>query len=77
MMVLIHLYNYLRKNHSRIDDLLLFGLFLVLVCFIIESISVYFITFVTGVFIGLGMLFLLFINILRTVLNIQHIEANR
>lgn len=77
VMILIHLYNYLRKNHSRTDDLLLFGLFLVLVCFIIESISVYFITFITGVFIGLGMLFLLFINILRTVFNIQHIEANR
>ena len=66
LMVFIHLFQYLRKCKNRLDHLILFGLFLIMLCVGIEAVSVYFVTSVSGIFIGLGMLILLFMNILRS-----------
>ena len=64
ILVFIHLCQYIRKyNHSRSDYFLLFGLFLVLVCIAIESVSVYFVATISGIFISIGMIILLFTNI--------------
>ena len=75
LMVFIHLFQYLRKCKNRLDHLILFGLFLIMLCVGIEAVSVYFVTSVSGIFIGLGMLILLFMNILRTMRNIQDMQA--
>ena len=53
------------------------GLFLVLVCVAIESVSVYFVATISGIFIGIGMIILLFTNIIRTIQKIHIIEENR
>ena len=39
----------------------------VLVCVAIESVSVYFVATISGIFIGIGMIILLFTNIFRTI----------
>ena len=78
ILVFIHLCQYIRKyNHSRSDYFLLFGLFLVLVCIAIESVSVYFVATISGIFISIGMIILLFTNIIRTIQKIHIIEENR
>lgn len=78
ILVFIHLCQYIRKySHSRSDYFLLFGLFLVLVCIAIESISVYFVAMISGIFIGIGMIVLLLTNIVRTIHRIQLIEQTR
>lgn len=43
----------------------------------IESASVYFVTSVSGIFTGIGMIILLFVNVFRTVRRIQHMEDMR
>lgn len=78
IMVFIHLYQYIHsstKSHS--DYLLLFGLFLVLICIAIEGISVYFVTMISGIFIGIGMIILLLANIVRTIHKIHVVEQTR
>ena len=75
LMVFIHLYLYLRTSKKRTDHLLLLGLLLTLLCVAAESASVYFVTSMSGLFIGIGMLILLFVNIVRTLRNIQLLEA--
>lgn len=69
---------YIRKNKQiKSDYILLIGLFLVLVCVAIESVSVYFVATISGIFIGIGMIILLFTNIIRTIQKIHIIEENR
>lgn len=69
---------YIHKNKQiKSDYLLLIGLFLVLVCVAIESVSVYFVATISGIFIGIGMIILLFTNIIRTIQKIHIIEENR
>ncbi len=68
--------------HTQIQSfplrlLLTFRLFLVLVCIAIESISVYFVAMISGIFIGIGMIVLLLTNIARTIHRIQLIEQTR
>lgn len=78
IMVFIHLYQYIHsstKSHS--DYLLLFGLFLVLICIAIEGISVYFVSMVSGLFTGIGMIILLLANIVRTIHKIHVVEQTR
>ena len=48
-----------------------------MVCVTIESASVYFVTSVSGIFTGIGMIILLFVNVVRTVRGIQHMEDMR
>ena len=75
ILVLIHLVQYIRKNkQSKTDYILLIGLFIVLVCVAIESVSVYFVATISGIFIGIGMIILLFTNIVRTIQKIHIVE---
>ena len=77
-MVFIHLYQYIHStSKSRSDYFLLFGLFLVLICVAIEGISVYFVSMVSGLFTGIGMIILLLANIVRTIHKIHVVEQTR
>lgn len=75
LMVFIHLFQYLSKRKNRLDHFILFGFFLIMICVGIEVVSVYFVTSISGAFIGIGMMILLFMNILRTMRNIQDMQA--
>ena len=78
ILVFIHLVQYIRKNkQSKADYILLIGLFLVLLCVAIESVSVYFVATISGIFIGIGMIILLFTNIVRTIQKIHMVEEKR
>lgn len=78
ILVFIHLVQYIRKNkQSKTDYILLIGLFLVLLCVAIESVSVYFVATISGIFIGIGMIILLFTNIVRTIQKIHMVEEKR
>ena len=78
ILVLIHLVQYIRKNkQSKTDYILLIGLFIVLVCVAIESVSVYFVATISGIFIGIAMIILLFTNIVRTIQKIHIVEEKR
>ena len=76
-MIFIHLCMYTHANKNRSDHILLLGLLISMVCVSAESISVYFVTSLSGLFLGIGMLILLFINLLRTIRNIIDIETSR
>lgn len=78
ILVFIHLFQYLKENRTSYGDyLLLIGLFIVMVCIVIEGASVYFVTSVSGIFTGIGMTVLLFINLVRSIQYIQQVEAIR
>lgn len=77
VLVWIHLFLYLRTSKYYTDYFLLFGLLCIILGLGIESASVYFVTSVSGIFVGISLLLLLVINIIRTIRKIQHIEAQR
>ena len=78
VLAFIHLVQYMHKNkQAKTDYILLIGLFLVLVCVAIESVSVYLVSMVSGIFIGIGMIILLFTNIVRTIQKIHLVEEKR
>ena len=78
ILVFFHLVQYIRKNkQTKFDYILLIGLFLVLLCVAIESVSVYFVATISGIFIGIGMIILLFTNIFRTIQKIHMVEEKR
>lgn len=78
IMVFIHLYQYIHStSKSRSDYFLLFGLFLVLICVAIEGISVYFVSMVSGLFTGIGIIILLLAHIVRTIHKIHVVEQTR
>lgn len=55
-------------NHKDNSDRLLFlGLLVAMLSIVFESISSYYVVSISGIFIGIGILILLFINIIRTV----------
>lgn len=61
-------------NHkNKSDRLLFFGLLVTMLSVIFESISVYFVVSISGIFIGIGILILLFINVIRTIHIIRNI----
>ena len=75
--VFVHLVRYTCETKNNGDRVLIIGLISAIVCIVIESVSVYFVTTLSGIFIGIGMLILLFVNIIRTVHNIQSMEQKR
>ena len=77
LIIFIHLCLYTHASQDQTDHLLLLGLLIAMLCVAVESASVYFITNLSGVFIGIGMLILLFISILRTIRNIKNMEKTR
>ena len=56
---------------------MLIGLIIAMLAIAIESISTYFVVLISGLFIGVSMLILLFINIIRTIKNVHTIEMHR
>ncbi len=77
VVVFIHLFIYMRSSNRKSDRLLLLGLLASIICISIEAISVYFVTSISGLFIGIGMIILLFVNIIRTLRNLQDMELHR
>lgn len=67
----------MRKASSKEDLLVVFGLLVAMVSILIESISIYFIVSISGIFIGIGMLILLFVNIIRTMKHVRSLEEKR
>lgn len=76
-MIFIHLCMYTHTNKNRSDHILLLGLLISMVSVSAESVSVYFVTSLSGLFFGIGMLILLLTNLLRTIRNIRDIETSR
>ena len=76
-MIFIHLCMYTHTNKNRSDHILLLGLLISMVSVSAESVSVYFVTSLSGLFFGIGMLILLLTNLLRTIRNIRDIETAR
>ena len=77
VVVFIHLFIYMHSSRRKSDRLLLLGLLAAIICISIEAISVYFVTSISGLFIGIGMIILLFVNIIRTLRNLQDMKLHR
>lgn len=67
----------MRKAPSKEEHLVIFGLLVSMISILIETISVYFVVSISGIFIGIGMLILLFVNILRTMKHVHSLENKR
>ena len=66
------------RNHKNKQDRLLFvGLLIAMLSVVFESISVYFVVSISGIFIGIGISLLLFINIIRTIHIIRDIVKHQ
>ena len=77
LIVFIQLFRYMKTTSNGADHLLLLGLMFSILCILIEVVSMYFVVSISGLFIGIGMLVLLFVNIVRTMKKIQDIERLR
>lgn len=53
------------------------GLAVAIAAVLIESISAYFVVSISGIFIGVGMIVLLIVNLIKTIQNIQEMESRR
>ena len=67
----------LKKKYIEKNKYTLIGLAVALAAVIIESISAYLVVSISGIFIGIGMIILLIVNLIKTIRNIQEIEDNR
>ena len=56
---------------------MLVGLLTAILCIAVEATSAYFVTLMSGLFVGAGMLILLFVNIVRAIKNVQDMELKR
>ena len=77
LLVFGNLFLSLRASKKHTDRLLLFGMVTAILCIFTELLSVYIVVFASGLFLGIGMLILLLVNILRTILYIRDIEKQR
>ncbi|WP_253293230.1 hypothetical protein [Blautia sp. MSJ-36] len=75
--IFVHLFQYIHTEKNKADRLLLIGLLAAILCIAVEATSVYFVTSLSGLFVGTGMLILLFVNIVRAIKNVQDIELKR
>lgn len=62
---------------SREYHLVLIGIVIALLFALIEMASVYFVVTISGLFIGIGLVILLFLNIIRTVRSVRNLEHIR
>ena len=62
---------------SRDYHLALIGMVIALVSALIEMVSVYFVVTISGLFIGTGLVILLFLNLIRTVRSVRNLERLR
>ena len=75
--VLITTIRALRHSTDKTDRLVLAGLTVVFITVAIETASTYYMVTISGIFLGIGLLILLFINILRTIARIRNLELER
>lgn len=67
----------LKQGFVKTDKYTLSGIVVAILAVAIESLSVYFVVSISGIFIGIGMLILLFVNLIKTIRIIQDIESRR
>lgn len=67
----------IRSGAAREYHLVLIGMVITMISVGIEAASVYFVVTMSGVFIGIGLMALLFANIIRTIKNVRDMEQNR
>ena len=65
-------HGYIRKNRY-----ILVGLFVAVASVVVESLAVYFVVSISGIFIGIGMLVLFFVNLVRTISQVRDLERTR
>ena len=65
-------HGYIRKNRY-----ILVGLFVAVASVVVESLAVYFVVSISGIFIGIGMLVLFFANLVRTISQVRDLERTR
>ena len=65
------------QKRAREYGLTLIGMMIAMLAVIVEVVSVYYVVVVSGIFIGAGMLVLLFANIVRTVQSVRNMEIQR
>ena len=75
--VLITTIRALRHSTDKADRLVLAGLIVIFITVVIETIATYYMVTISGIFLGIGLLILLFINILRTIARIRNLELER
>lgn len=75
--VLITTIRTLRHSTDKADRLVLAGLIVIFITVVIETIATYYMVTISGIFLGIGLLILLFINILRTIARILNLELER
>lgn len=66
-----------RKGRIKEYLLIVIGLMIAMVLACVEVISVYFVVSISGLFIGIGLLVLLFFNVVKTVKDIRDLENKR
>lgn len=67
----------MKQGTIRFDRLTLIGLSAVMISAIIEGLSVYFVVSISGMFMGIGMIILLFMSTLRTIRDVHNMEVQR
>ena len=67
----------IRQGKSKDYALVLFGILVAMSAILIEMVSVYYVVMVSGVFIGIGLIVLLFVNIIQTMKKVREIERDR
>lgn len=65
-------HGYVRKNRY-----IAIGMLVAIVSVVIESLSVYLVIPISGIFMGIGMMVLLFVNLIRTIRNVRDMENVR
>ncbi len=65
-------HGYVRKNRY-----IVIGILVAIISVVGESASVYFVISISGIFMGIGMIVLLFVNLVRTIRNVQDMENIR
>ena len=65
-------HGYIRKNRY-----ILVGLFVAVASVVVESLAVYFVVSISGIFIVIGMLVLFFANLVRTISQVRDLERTR
>ena len=75
--VLVTTIRTLRHSTDKADRLVLAGLIVIFITVVIETIATYYVVTLSGIFLGIGLLILLFFNILRTIARIRNLELER
>ena len=75
--VLVTTIRTLRHSTDKADRLVLAGLIVIFITVVIETIATYYVVTLSGIFLGIGLLILMFLNILRTIARIRNLELER